>query len=82
MNKYLASLKKNKGLKLFALLLAFAAWMAVGSEERTETTLQMILELTNVPKHLMVINEIPSQIEVRVQGPRSVIRELSTDKAP
>ncbi len=63
-----------------ALLLALAAWMAVGSEERTETTMQMVLELNNVPKHLMVINEIPSQIEVRVQGPRSVIRELSTEK--
>jgi YbbR domain-containing protein len=73
-------LKKNKGLKLLALLLALATWMAVGSEERTETTMQMVLELYNVPKHLMVINEIPSQIEVRVQGPRSVIRELSTEK--
>jgi YbbR domain-containing protein len=80
LNKYLASLKKNKGLKILALLLSVAAWLAVGSEERTETNLQMVLELTNVPKHLMVINEIPSQIEVRVQGPRSVIRELSTEK--
>jgi YbbR domain-containing protein len=73
-------LKKNKGLKILALLLAIAAWLAVGSEERTETTLQMALELTNIPKHLMVINEIPSQIEVRVQGPRTVIRELTTEK--
>ena len=73
-------MKKNRGLKLLALLLALAAWFAVGSEERTETTLQMVLELTNVPKHLMVTNEIPSQLEVRVQGPRSVIRELTTDK--
>ena len=73
-------MKKNRGLKLLALLLALAAWFAVGSEERTETTLQLALELTNVPKHLMVTNEIPSQLEVRVQGPRSVIRELTTDK--
>ena len=80
MNKYLASLKKNKGLKFLAILLALVAWLALGSEERTETTLQMVLELTNLPKNLMVINEIPSQIEVRVQGPRSVIRELSTEK--
>jgi YbbR domain-containing protein len=80
LKKYLASLKKNKGLKLLALLLAVATWLAVGSEERTETSLQMALELTNVPKHLMVINEIPSHIEVRVQGPRSVIRELTTNK--
>ena len=59
MKKYLASLKKNRGLKLLALLLALAAWFAVGSEERTETTLQLALELTNLPKHLMVTNEIP-----------------------
>jgi YbbR domain-containing protein len=80
LKNYLASLKKNRGLKLLALLLALAAWFAVGSEERTETTLQMALELTNVPKHLMVTNETLSQIEVRVQGPRSVIRELTTEK--
>lgn len=73
-------MKKNRGLKLLALLLAVATWLAVGSEERTETSLQMALELTNVPKHLMVTNEIPSHIEVRVQGPRSVIRELTTNK--
>jgi len=78
--KSIASLKRNKGLKLFAFILALAAWFAVGSEERTETTLQMALELTNIPKQLMITNEIPSQIEVRVQGPRSVIRELSEEK--
>jgi YbbR domain-containing protein len=80
LKKYLGSLKKNRGLKFLALLLALATWFAVGSEERTETTLQLALELTNLPKHLMVTNEIPSQLEVRVQGPRSVIRELTTDK--
>lgn len=80
MQKYIASLKRNKALKLFAFLLAVAAWFAVGSEERTETTLQLALELTNVPKQLMVTNEIPSQIEVRVQAPRSVIRELTDEK--
>ncbi|MGQ9920459.1 MAG: CdaR family protein [Desulfobacca sp.] len=80
MIKYIASLKRNKGLKLLAFILALAAWFAVGSEERTETTLQLALELTNIPKQLMVTNEIPSQIEVRVQGPRSVIRELADEK--
>lgn len=80
LKNYIASLKRNKHLKLFAVILALAAWFAVGSEERTETTLQLALELTNIPKQLMVTNEIPSQIEVRLQGPRSVIRELSNDK--
>ena len=80
MKNYLASLRKNKGLKLLAFCLALAAWFAVGSEERTETTLQLGLELTNIPKQLMVTNEIPSLIEVRIQGPRSVVRELVDQK--
>ncbi|AEB09329.1 CdaR family protein [Desulfobacca acetoxidans] len=80
MKKYLASLKKNKGLKFLALLLALIAWFAVGSEERTETTLQLALELTNIPRNLIVTNEIPTLLEVRVQGPRSVIRELTNEK--
>jgi len=80
LQKYIASLKKNKGLKSLALVLALAAWLAVGSEERTETTLSLALELTNIPKQLMVTNEIPSQVEVRVQAPRSVIRELTEEK--
>lgn len=63
-----------------AFCLALAAWFAVGSEERTETTLQLGLELTNIPKQLMVTNEIPSLIEVRIQGPRSVVRELVDQK--
>lgn len=73
-------MKKNRGLKILACLLALAAWLAVGTEERTETTLQLALELANIPKNLMVTNEIPSLLEVRVQGPRSVIRELTTEK--
>ncbi len=80
LQRYLASLKRNKSLKLLAFVLALAAWFAVGSEERTETTLQLALELTNIPSQLMVTNEIPSHIEVRVQAPRSVIRELTEEK--
>lgn len=62
------------------MALALVAWFAVGSEERTETNLHMALELVNIPKNLMVTNDIPTQIEVRLQGPRSVIRELTTER--
>lgn len=52
----------------------------MGGEEPTETTLSMSLELVNVPKHLIVTNDIPAQLEVRVQGPRSVVRELGAER--
>lgn len=80
MKNYLASWKKNKGLKLTALLLAIAAWLAVGSEERTEASIQFGLELVNIPKELLITNEIPTYIEAQVQGPRSAIRELANDR--
>jgi YbbR domain-containing protein len=76
----LASLGRNKGLKLLALLLAVTLWLSVGGEERTEATLNVALELTNLPHHLMVTSEVPPAVQVRVMGPRSFIRNLSQSR--
>jgi len=76
--KYLGSFGRNRGLKLLSLALALAAWLALGAEEQIETTVPINLELVNIPKDLMVINEVPAIIEVRVRGRRSLIRDLST----
>lgn len=54
-----------------------ALWLAVGGEERTETNLNIPLELVNLPSNLMVTSEVPSYIQVRVSGPRGLIRSLS-----
>ncbi|MFP3866894.1 MAG: YbbR-like domain-containing protein [Desulfobacteraceae bacterium] len=79
--KYLiTSLGKNKGLKLLSLVLALALWFAVGGEERIETSVSLTLELVNIPSDLIVTNEISPQIEVRIQGPHSVARELAAER--
>lgn len=78
--RFLTSLSKNKGLKLLSLVLALALWFAIGGEERIETSLTLNLELVNIPRDLIVTNDIPSQLEVRIQGPRSVVRELANEK--
>jgi len=77
---WLASLGRNKALKLLSLFLAVALWLAVGGEERTETTLSISLELTNLPQNLMVTSEVPSNLQVRVNGPRGLIRTLSQSR--
>ena len=77
---WLASLGRNKALKLLSLFLALALWLAVGGEERTETTLNISLELANLPQNLMVTNEIPATLQVRVTGPRGFIRTLSQSR--
>jgi YbbR domain-containing protein len=64
-------------LKLLSLFLALALWLAVGGEERTETNLNFALELVNLAPDLMITSEVPSSIQVRVMGPRGLIRSLS-----
>ncbi|MFZ2088134.1 MAG: CdaR family protein [Desulfobaccales bacterium] len=80
MSVWLASLGRNKSLKLLSLFLAVALWLAVGGEERTETNLNIQLELLNLPPDLIVTNEVPSHIQVRVSGPRGLIRSLTQSR--
>lgn len=77
---WLAFLGRNKYLKLLSLLLALALWFAVGGEERTETTLNIPLELVNLTPEMVVTSEVPPGLQVRVMGPRSLIRTLSQSR--
>ncbi len=76
----LAFLGRNRSLKLLSLFLAVALWLAVGGEERTETNLSISLELLNMPHNLMITSEVPSHIQVRVSGPRGLIRTLTQNR--
>jgi YbbR domain-containing protein len=76
----LAFLGRNRSLKLLSLFLAVALWLAVGGEERTETNLNISLELLNMPSNLMITSEVPSHIQVRVSGPRGLIRTFTQSR--
>jgi len=77
LRSWFGTLKRNRLLKLLSILLAVALWFAVSGEERTETTLNMALEMTNLQPNLMVTSEVPPAIQVRVVGPRSIVNSLS-----
>ncbi|MGB8992689.1 MAG: CdaR family protein [Desulfobaccales bacterium] len=77
MKNWFGTFGRNKLLKLLSILLALALWFAVSGEERTETTLNMTLELVNLHHSLMVTSEVPPSILVRVIGPRSIVTNLS-----
>jgi YbbR domain-containing protein len=77
LKNWLASLGRNKPLKILSLLLAIALWFAVSGEERTETTINVALEMVNLRQNLMVTSEVPPALQVRVVGPRSIITKLS-----
>jgi YbbR domain-containing protein len=74
---WLASLNRNRALKLLSLLLALALWFAVGREERTETSLHMAVEFVNLPAKMVVTGEVPTELEVQIIGPRSQVNRLS-----
>jgi len=80
LRNWLGTLKRNRLLKLLSLLLAIAFWFAVSGEERTETSLNMTLELVNLNQNLMVTSEIPPAIQVRVVGSRSIVNNLSQSR--
>ena len=80
MTNWFGTLKRNRLLKLLSLLLAIAFWFAVSGEERTETSLNMTLELVNLNQNLMVTSEIPPAIQVRVVGSRSIVNNLSQSR--
>ncbi len=77
MKDLVGSFGRHKGLKILSLLLAVCLWFVVGTEEPTETTLAVPLEMINLPHGMMITSEIPPAIQVRVMGPGSVIRKLT-----
>ena len=68
---------KNPLFKILALLLAALLWFLVVGEERAEVGLTIPLELINIPRSLIVVNNITQGIDIRVNGPRSLVRSLT-----
>ncbi len=70
-------LTENWALKLISLVLALLLWMFIMGERRLEVGYRVPLELQNIPKELMVANEVPSLVDVRVSGPRTLLMKVS-----
>lgn len=70
---------RNWPSKLLSLLLALVLWYFVVGEERAEVGLTVPLVLVNIPRDLVVVNPVPHGIDIRVNGPRSLVRSLSAE---
>ena len=69
----LGSLGENWILKLISLIFALVLWFFVMGEKRQEVGFPVPLKLENIPEGLMVANEVPSLVDVRISGPRTVL---------
>lgn len=71
------SIQKDWVIKLLSLGFALLLWFFVVGQEKAEVSVSIPLELVNIPEGLVIANDIPSDIDVRVYGPRSMIRAMS-----
>jgi YbbR domain-containing protein len=72
----LANLAQNWFLKLLSLVFALILWFFVMGERKLEVGYAIPLELRNLPAGLMVANEVPSVVDVRISGPRTLLMNL------
>jgi len=69
----ISTLMENWLLRLLSIVFAVVLWFFVTGEQRLERSYLVPLELGNVPEGLMVANEVPSRIDVRISGPRTLL---------
>lgn len=73
----LSQLSENWILKLLSLIFALVLWFFVMGERRQEIGFSVPLKLENIPQDLMLANEVPNLIDVRISGPRTLLMNLS-----
>ncbi|MEA3386110.1 MAG: CdaR family protein [Thermodesulfobacteriota bacterium] len=66
--------RKDWVLKLLSLGFALLLWFFVVGEQKAEVNVSIPLELVNIPAGLVIANDIPSNIDAKVYGPRGMIR--------
>jgi YbbR domain-containing protein len=70
--------RKDWVLKSLSLGFALLLWFFVVGEEKAEVSVSIPLEIINIPADLVIANDIPFNVDVRVYGPRSMIRAMAT----
>ncbi len=72
------SIRKDWVIKSLSLGFALLLWFFVVGQEKAEVSISIPLEIINIPAGLVIANDIPSNIDVKVYGPRSMIRAMAT----
>lgn len=65
--------RRNLPLKLLALVLAVSTWWFVAGESKVLVGYNVPLEIRNIPRGLTLTNQLERQVEVRLQGPSSLL---------
>jgi YbbR domain-containing protein len=66
----------NWPIKLLSLAFALFLWLFVMGEQDTEIGYTVPLEVKNVPKGLIIANQIPGHVDVRLRGSRTLLANI------
>ena len=72
-------LTDNLLLKLISLAFAVVLWFFVMGEQRHEVAHVVAVDYRNLPKGLIIANEVPDAVAVTLSGPRAVLVRLGPD---
>ncbi len=68
---------ENWTLKLLSLAFALILWMFIMGERHLEVGYTVPLELQKLSRDLVIANQVPSLIDVRISGPRTLLMKVS-----
>ena len=66
----------NWQYRILAVLLAIACWYVVTGREKVDAWIEIPVELTNTPRDLYISKGLTTRVDVRVRGPKSMVRGL------
>lgn len=69
---------KDWVIKAVSLGFAMLLWFFVIGEEKSEVSFSIPVEIVNVPSQYTIANDVVSVINLRVYGPRGLVRGLTT----
>lgn len=73
----LSFINENWKMKAVALGCAMLLWLYVMGERRLELAYAVPVELKNVPQGMVVTNDLPKNIDIRLSGPRALLSDLT-----
>lgn len=68
---------KDAGKKVLALLIALTLWFVANLQHDVEKYISIDINYANLPKGLIIVNNPPENLNIRVRGPRSQLSSLS-----
>gem|GEM_PF-293537 len=71
---------RHLGLKILALVMAVILWFMAVGKETGEIGLKVPLEMVNFPKNMIIANEIPDGIGIRIRGSVALTRQVAERK--